>query len=48
MFDVVYGQARYVVKDMAGDDLVTANHSLHEGKRYFSQKIADIAQYYIQ
>jgi DNA-binding NarL/FixJ family response regulator len=42
------GALGYVLKDMAGHDLVTAVHSLYEGKRYFSKQIAEIAKYYIQ
>ena len=42
------GALGYVLKDMAGDDLVTAIHSLHEGSRYFSEQIAGIAEYYIE
>jgi len=42
------GALGYVIKDMAGDDLVIAVHSLYQGNRYFSQQIAEIAKYYIQ
>ena len=42
------GALGYVLKDVAGDDLVIAVHSLYEGHRYFSQPIAEIAKYYIQ
>jgi DNA-binding NarL/FixJ family response regulator len=42
------GALGYVLKDVAGDDLVIAVHSLYQGKRYFSQQIADIAEYYVQ
>jgi DNA-binding NarL/FixJ family response regulator len=42
------GASGYVIKDMAGDDLIIAVHSLYEGKRFFSKRIAQIAEYYIQ
>jgi DNA-binding NarL/FixJ family response regulator len=42
------GALGYVIKDMAGDDLIMAVHSLHEGNWYFSKQIAEIAKYYIQ
>jgi DNA-binding NarL/FixJ family response regulator len=42
------GAAGYVLKDLAGDDLIIAVNSLYEGNRYFSKQIAEIAQYYIQ
>lgn len=42
------GASGYVIKDMAGDDLIVAVHSVYEGNRYFSKQIADIAEYYIQ
>jgi DNA-binding NarL/FixJ family response regulator len=42
------GASGYVIKDMAGDDLIVAVHSLYEGKRFFSKQIAEIAKYYIQ
>jgi len=42
------GASGYVIKDMAGDDLIIAVHSLYEGKRFFSKQIAEIAEYYLQ
>jgi DNA-binding NarL/FixJ family response regulator len=42
------GALGYVLKDMAGDDLILAVHSLYQGHRYFSKPIAEIAEYYIQ
>lgn len=42
------GASGYVIKDMAGDDLIVAVHSVYEGNRYFSKQIAEIAEYYIQ
>jgi DNA-binding NarL/FixJ family response regulator len=41
------GAVGYVIKDTAGDDLVTAVYSVHEGNRYFSKQIAEIAENYI-
>jgi DNA-binding NarL/FixJ family response regulator len=41
------GALGYVIKDLAGDDLILAVHSLHEGNRYFSKPIAEIANYFI-
>ena len=42
------GAFGYVIKDLAGDELVRAVHSLHEGNPYFSRQIAEIARSYIQ
>jgi DNA-binding NarL/FixJ family response regulator len=42
------GASGYVIKDMAGDDLIVAVHSLYEGNRFFSKQIAELAKYYIQ
>ena len=42
------GALGYVIKDRAGDDLIIAVHTLHEGNRYFSKQVAQIAEYYIQ
>ena len=42
------GALGYVLKDVAADDLVIAVHSLYAGNRYFSERIAQIAKYYIQ
>jgi len=33
------GAHGYVLKDSAGAEVIEAIHALHEGKRYFSQKI---------
>lgn len=41
------GALGYVLKDMAGDDLVKAVHSLYEGNRYFSKQVAGIADYFL-
>ena len=41
------GALGYVLKDMIGDDLLAAVRALHSGGRYFSQKIAEIAQKYM-
>ena len=41
------GAVGYVLKDMIGDDLLAAIRALYKGGRYFSQKIAEIAQKYI-
>ena len=40
------GALGYVLKDMAGDDLITAVYSVHEGTGYFSKDIAGIAEQY--
>jgi len=37
----------YVLKDVVGDDLLAAVRAIYGGKRYFSQKIAGIAEPYI-
>lgn len=34
------GAQGYVLKDSAGAEVIAAVHALHEGKRYFSQKIS--------
>ena len=41
------GASGYVLKELADDDLVRAIYSLHRGKRYFSEVIAEIAEYYL-
>jgi DNA-binding NarL/FixJ family response regulator len=40
------GAAGFVLKDAIANDLVAAVRSLAAGKRYFSQKIAEIAEKY--
>jgi DNA-binding NarL/FixJ family response regulator len=42
------GALGYVLKDGAANDLVIAVRSVHEGNRYFSKQIAEIAKRYIQ
>lgn len=37
------GASGYVLKDVAGNDLVKAVRSLHQGNRYFSKQIAELA-----
>ena len=34
------GAHGYVLKDSAGSEVIAAIHALHEGRQYFSQKIA--------
>jgi len=34
------GAHGYVLKDSAGSEVIAAVHALHDGKRYFSQKIS--------
>jgi len=41
------GALGYILKDMIGDDLLAAVHGLYRGEHYFSQKIAEIAQKYM-
>ena len=41
------GASGYVLKELADGDLVRAIYSLHMGKRYFSEAIAEIAEYYL-
>ena len=41
------GALGYILKDMIGDDLLAAVHGLNRGEQYFSQKIAEIAQKYM-
>lgn len=41
------GAVGYVLKDTVGDDLLIAIHVLSTGRQYFSQKIADIAEKFI-
>ena len=40
------GAIGYVLKDEIGSDLLSAIHDLHIGKRYFSRKVAEIADKY--
>ncbi len=42
------GASGYVIKDDASRDLVPAVRTLHQGKRYFSQKIAELAKLYLE
>src|SRR5689334_24045789 len=42
------GALGYVLKEVARDDLVIAVRSLHQGNRYYSKQIAEIAKRYIQ
>ena len=42
------GALGYVLKDVAGNDLVMVVHSLFGGNRYFSNGIAEIASLFIQ
>jgi DNA-binding NarL/FixJ family response regulator len=42
------GALGYVLKDVAGDDLVIAVRSVFGGNRYFSKQVAQIAEDYIQ
>lgn len=44
---VEVGAVGFVLKDTIGKDLLAAIRALHMGKRYFSQKIAEIAEKYI-
>ncbi len=41
------GACGYVLKDAAGDELVAAVRTAHNGQRYFSPKILDIAKRYL-
>jgi DNA-binding NarL/FixJ family response regulator len=36
------GAQGYLLKDSAGAEVIAAVHALHEGKRYFSQKIVGL------
>ena len=38
----------YVLKDDMGYELATAVRSLHQGNRYFSKQVAELAQLYIK
>ena len=42
------GALGYVLKDVLGEELVTAVRSVHLGHRYFSKPIAEIAKRFIQ
>lgn len=42
------GAHGYVLKDKIADELLDAIHSLHEGRRYFSRKIAAAFHSYIE
>jgi len=41
------GAFGYMLKDDAHKDLLTAVRAIHQGNRYFSEKIAGIAEHYI-
>lgn len=45
---VEVGAVGFVLKDAIGKDLLAAIRALHTGKRYFSQKIAEIAEKYMK
>jgi DNA-binding NarL/FixJ family response regulator len=42
------GAMGYVLKELVGDDLLAAIHAVHQGNRYFSQRIAETAKQYIK
>jgi len=42
------GASGYVIKDDTSRDLVPVVRTLHQGKRYFSQKIAELAKLYLE
>jgi DNA-binding NarL/FixJ family response regulator len=42
------GALGYLLKDVASRELVSAVRSIHNGNRYFSNRIAEIARYFIQ
>jgi DNA-binding NarL/FixJ family response regulator len=44
---VEVGAVGFVLKDLIGKDLLTAIRALHVGKHYFSQKVAGIAEKYM-
>lgn len=44
---VEVGAIGFVLKDLIGKDLLTAIRALHVGKYYFSQKVAEIAEKYM-
>lgn len=41
------GALGYVLKDVVNHDLVIAARSVHQGNRYFSEQIAELARHYI-
>lgn len=41
------GALGYLLKDMAGEELVTAVRTVHQDNQYFSKKIAGIAQTFL-
>ena len=41
------GALGYVLKETAGNELVTAIHSIHQDAQYFSKKIAEVAQRFV-
>ena len=42
------GASGFVLKEVIGRDLLAAIHALYEGKRYFSQKLVEIAEKYLK
>lgn len=42
------GASGYVIKDDASRDLVPTVRTRHQGKRYFRQKIAELAKLYLE
>ena len=41
------GASGYILKDFIANDLLAAIRAIHEGQRYFSQRIAKVAEKYI-
>jgi DNA-binding NarL/FixJ family response regulator len=41
------GARGYVLKDMAGDDLVAAVRSVYRSDRYFSKQVAEVARHFL-
>jgi len=42
------GAQGYLLKDQIGDELIEAIYSLHSGRRFFSRKIAEMIQPYLE
>jgi len=42
------GAQGYLLKDQIGDELIEAIYSLHSGNRFFSRKIAEMIQPYLE